>query len=75
MLLRIYDSLSDYYSDIDNDEVIMCIFLMNIGYIDYYNDDLFSISNNNLSLNLASIYDEGEDIHKTKLSLRYRYEY
>tara|TARA_Y100001970_G_scaffold185591_1_gene225725 strand:- start:16079 stop:16909 length:831 start_codon:yes stop_codon:yes gene_type:complete len=43
-LLNIYDSISAYYTDIDSDKLVTCIMIMNIGYIDYYNDDLFTVS-------------------------------
>ena len=43
-LLKIHDSIKRYYQNIDNDKVILCIMIMNIGYIDYYNDDLFTVS-------------------------------
>ena len=50
-LLKIHDTISDYY-DIDNDRVILCILLMNIGYINYYNDDLFTISEDGKASNV-----------------------
>ena len=51
-LLNIYDSISVYYKDIDSDKLVTCIMIMNIGYIDYYNDDLFTVSEKAKELNL-----------------------
>jgi 3'-5' exoribonuclease len=51
-LLNIYDSIRAYYTDIDSDKLVTCIMIMNIGYIDYYNDDLFTVSERAKELNL-----------------------
>lgn len=50
-LLRMYDAISHYY-DLDSDKVITCILLMNIGYIEYYEDDLLSISEDGKEFNV-----------------------
>ena len=52
LLLRIHHTISSYYHDIDNDRISICILLMNIGYIDYYNDDCFTISDNGREFNV-----------------------
>mgnify|MGYP001157195827 CR=1 FL=1 len=52
LLLKMHHTISNYYHDIDNDRISICILLMNIGYIDYYNDDLFTISENGREFNV-----------------------
>ena len=52
LLLRMHHTISSYYHDIDNDRISVCILLMNIGYIDYYNDDCFTISDNGREFNV-----------------------
>ena len=89
-LLKVYDSISDYYKDIDNDNLVACIMIMNIGYITYYNDDLFTVSEKakefNLSIlginllsevlaNYKSITDEDRNFLKACITLDgYRYD-
>ena len=52
VLLKIHHTISNYYHDINNDRISICILLMNIGYIEYYNDDLFTISENGKEFNV-----------------------
>jgi len=52
VLLKIHHTISNYYHDINNDRISICILLMNIGYIDYYNDDLFTVSENGKEFNV-----------------------
>ena len=89
-LLKVYDSIGDYYKDIDNDNLVACIMIMNIGYITYYNDDLFTVSEKakefNLSIlginllsevlaNYKSITDEDRNFLKACITLDgYRYD-
>ena len=44
-LLKVYDSIKPYYKNMDDDRIIAGIIVMNIGYVNYYNDDLFTVSN------------------------------
>ena len=43
-LLMIFDSIKKYYNDIDYVKITIGLLICNIGFIRYYDDDLFSLT-------------------------------
>jgi len=44
-LIKVYEKISKEYKELDDDKVISCILIANLGYLDYYNlDSTFSLT-------------------------------